>query len=119
MKITGEGDEGTTADPDKVITNARHALPADGLLSTPELMALFSSQRPLRSAYDEGQRKHRAINTDLPTFGDRVVIQSHRHGAHEPAWTSYTHYWKTVLGKLLITRSAVMAPDLVKTTYSS
>ena len=97
-RIMEDVDDGTTTDPDKVITNARPALPVDGLLSTRELITLFSRQSPVRSVYDEGQRKYRVANKDLPTFGDRTPLQSHRHGSYEPAWTSFTHYWKTVLG---------------------
>lgn len=82
-------------DPDAGITDARKALPEDGLLTTAELISTFSSHaRHLRSAYDEGLREI----PDIPTFGDRVTLPAGRHGAHEPQWTSYTHYWKTVLG---------------------
>jgi RNA exonuclease NGL2 len=100
-KTSGEEEaNGTaTADPDKTITNARLALPADGLLSTPELVTLFARDAPLRSAYDDALRKYRTLsNKDVNTFGDRVALQSTRRGAFEPEWTSYTHYWKTVLG---------------------
>ncbi|KAG1885814.1 endonuclease exonuclease phosphatase [Suillus subluteus] len=47
----------------------------------------------------EGQIGQRDNGTsgDLYTFGDRVSSSPTRLGAHEPMWTSYTHYWKTTL----------------------
>lgn len=91
------GNDGET-DPDKIITNARLATPADGLLTTTELADLYTN--PVRSAYDEGLSKHRQTTKDLVTYCDRVNLQPYRRGANEPEWTSYTHYWKTVLGKI-------------------
>jgi len=48
----------------------------------------------VRSAYDQVQR----VRKVSATFGARVGLPSERLGYHEPEWTSYTHYWKTVLG---------------------
>lgn len=92
------------ADPDKSITNARVAQPADGLLSLEELSELFSqSGPPFSSAYDRFLRGYLESfsNSDKPTrtFGDRVIIPSSRRGGYEPEWTSYTFYWKLVLGE--------------------
>lgn len=90
------------SDPDKVITNAREALPADGLLSSPELVELFDVPTRPRSMYDEGQRLLVEKETSGPILrcGERLGLPVHRRGAYEPEWTSYTHYWKTVLGEL-------------------
>jgi RNA exonuclease NGL2 len=85
-------------DPDKIITNARPAMPSDGLLTTAELADLYAT--PVRSAYDEGLSKHRQTTKDLVAYCDRVNLEPFRRGANEPEWTSYTHYWKTVLGKI-------------------
>ena len=81
---------------DKIITNARPAKPTDGLLTTAELIELYAT--PVRSAYDEGLSEHRKSTNDVVTYGDRESLQPSRRGANEPEWTSYTHYWKTVLG---------------------
>ena len=87
--------EDETASPDRMITNARVAGPTDGLLTNQELVALFSEVgAPVRSAYDQVQR----VRKVSATFGARVGLPSERLGYHEPEWTSYTHYWKTVLG---------------------
>ena len=96
-----DGDVGDAeSDPDRVITNAREALPADGLLSSPELAKLFVVPTRPRSLYDEGQR---LLETTLgPTIlrcGERLGLPAHQRGAYEPEWTSYTHYWKSVLGE--------------------
>lgn len=91
------------ADPDKVITNARAARPVDGLLSLSELKNMFlSSGPPLKSAYDSSLRGYlesfSESNKPTRTLGDRVSIPSSRRGGYEPEWTSYTFYWKLVLG---------------------
>lgn len=86
--------EDEAGDPDRTIVNARLATSSDGLLSSSELSALFQNPIPLRSAYDEGLAEHR----ESPTYGDRVPIPELRRGGHEPEYTAYTHYWKTVLG---------------------
>jgi RNA exonuclease NGL2 len=96
--VNQAGDEEGENDPDKVITNARTALPSDGLLTSSELFELFSNGVPVRSAYDEGLRVARTSQSDFRTFGDRSSLPSMQRGAHEPEWTCYTHYWKTGLG---------------------
>jgi len=91
-------DGGAQADPDRVITNAREASPADGLLSSSELVDLFavSTLRP-RSLYDEGQRLLESVSSSVPRCGERMGLPPHKRGAYEPEWTSYTHYWQSVL----------------------
>ncbi|KAF8507186.1 Endonuclease/exonuclease/phosphatase [Russula emetica] len=93
-------DGGAQADPDRVITNAREASPADGLLNSSELLDLFAvaTLRP-RSLYDEGQRLLENISSPgpLPRCGERMGLPPHKRGAYEPEWTSYTHYWQSVL----------------------
>jgi RNA exonuclease NGL2 len=98
-KADDEEGDGSEADPDRVINNSRVATSSDGLLSDLELTSLFIHGAKLRSAYDEGQRAQRDNGTpgDLYTFGDRVPSPPTRLGAHEPMWTSYTHYWKATL----------------------
>jgi RNA exonuclease NGL2 len=96
-KTTTDEDEGAQQDPDRVITRARLATFEDGLLSTVELSDLAASYGPLKSCYDEGQKTYKASHL-IPTYGDRVPIEGDRRGRFEPEWTSYTHYWKTVLG---------------------
>jgi RNA exonuclease NGL2 len=96
-----EGDQDGAADSAHQIVNARLAGPADGLFSSMELTALFSGDKPLRSVYNEAQRAHQAFNENIETFGNRVSLQPGRHGAHEPKYTSYTHFWKAVLGVCL------------------
>ena len=92
-----QGDEaGDEIDPDKIITNARPAKASDGLLTNSELIELFTT--PLRSVYDKGIEIQRESSKDVTSYGDRVPLIG-RKGANEPEWTSYTHYWKTVLGK--------------------
>ncbi|KAJ4486252.1 Endonuclease/exonuclease/phosphatase [Lentinula aciculospora] len=102
-KVDENDEEG--ADPDKVITNARAAQPADGLLSLSELIDLFSDP-PLKSAYDIGLREYMESldesNKPTRTFGDRVTIPSSRRGRYEPEWSSYTFYWKLVLDYIFI-----------------
>jgi RNA exonuclease NGL2 len=97
-------DGGAQADPDRVITNAREASPADGLLNSSELLDLFavSALRP-RSLYDEGQRLLENISSPSPVHrcGERMGLPPQKRGAYEPEWTSYTHYWQSVLGEYL------------------
>lgn len=98
LKTSAEDEEGGEVgetDPDRIITNARLAISSDGLLTNTELANLYST--PVRSAYDEGMFSYRKLGGDVVTYGDRVPLPSRR-GINEPEWTSYTHYWKTVLG---------------------
>jgi RNA exonuclease NGL2 len=84
-------------DPD-VITNARQAESHDGLLTIPQFIAWFSSLPNLRSAYNDGLQEESKLSDNLPTYGRRVTLPLGRRGSHEPAYTSYTHYWQTVIG---------------------
>jgi len=96
-----EQNDETAGDPDKVVTNARSPTLADGLFTVPELVNFFSRLPRLRSVYDEGLG---LLDNDggLPTFGSRVKLFSSRKGRNEPEYTSYTHYWKTVLDYIFI-----------------
>lgn len=85
-------------DPDRVITNARQAESHDGLLTIPQFIAWFSSLPNLRSAYNNGLQEVSKLSDTLPTYGRRVTLPLGRCGSHEPAYTSYTHYWQSVLG---------------------
>ena len=88
-------DEGAgEGDPDRVIVNARAALPADGLLSDAELEQLFAEAAagaPPVSVYDAGLARAPGISGDEVTFGSRVSVPAGRRGASEPVYTSYTH----------------------------
>jgi RNA exonuclease NGL2 len=93
-----EDEEGGT-DPDRSITNAREAKPEDGLLNTSQLRHLFQEAgAPVRSMYDEAQRSANSA----ATCGPRLDLPPERLGSHEPEWTSYTQYWKTVLGDVYL-----------------
>ena len=78
------------------------ATPADGLLSTEELVEAVQrlGVANLQSSYDRGLGIAKMSgDSDIRSFSDRVTsIASPRLGGHEPEWTSYTHFWKTVLG---------------------
>jgi RNA exonuclease NGL2 len=90
-----EEEEGGT-DPDRAITNAREARPEDGLFTTADLRELYQkASAPARSTYDEAQKLAKAV----ATCGQRLELSNDRLGYDEPEWTSYTHYWKTVLGQ--------------------
>jgi RNA exonuclease NGL2 len=96
---TGEdGDDDDESDPDRVITQARPATPADGLLTIPEIVAWFQKLPRLRSAYSEGLRHAKEVGIDIETYGKRELLPDGRHGFDEPEYTSYTFYWKSVLG---------------------
>lgn len=102
--VSSDNDEEEGVDPDRVITNARMATEADGLLSVAELRSLFGNIQ-LKSVYDIGLRQSRKYtNNNSRTFGDRFSSLQGRRGTCEPEYTSYTHYWKTVLGNSLISR---------------
>ncbi|KZT72761.1 Endonuclease/exonuclease/phosphatase [Daedalea quercina L-15889] len=102
-----EEEEGAAAketDPDRIITNARPALPEDGLLTDTELADMLRQlDRPM-SVYDSAQRICCASSTleGALTYGNRISIPSERHGAYEPNWTSYTYYWKSVLDYMFV-----------------
>lgn len=97
-----EEDDSTEQDPDRIIVNARTATPVDGLLSAEELVGMVRKLgvANLESSYDKGLEIAKASgDSDVQAFGDRITsIPSTRKGRHEPEWTSYTHFWKTVLG---------------------
>lgn len=101
-KTKNEEDDGAEQDPDRIIVNARMATSSDGLLSTEEFVetVLQLGSARLRSSYDEGLEIAKTSgSSDFPTFGDRVTsVSPTRKGKYEPEWTSYTHFWKTVLG---------------------
>ncbi|KIK06907.1 hypothetical protein K443DRAFT_129486 [Laccaria amethystina LaAM-08-1] len=101
-QLLDDQEGGDADDPDVVIVNARNAIPADGLLSIPELVTLFSSQPRVRSSYDVGLADYLSRNFSITTYGDRVQIPPGRHGSHEPEYTSYAHYWKTVLDYVFV-----------------
>ncbi|KZT30491.1 Endonuclease/exonuclease/phosphatase [Neolentinus lepideus HHB14362 ss-1] len=97
-------------DPDRMITNARRAAPKDGLLTTAELLDLYSAHdgRRLKSLYDDGFRlaKAQSNGEKIRVFGDRFSCSEaeggHRLGMHEPEWTSYTHYWQATLDYIFV-----------------
>lgn len=95
------GGGGEEEDPDRVITNARPARQGDGLLGPPALVSLFSNLPRATSAYDSGLSRYFAVEkeSDFPIFGKLHELDPLRPGFHEPAYTSYTHYWKSVLGE--------------------
>ena len=95
---SSEDDEAEDIDPDRNITNARPATDEDGLLDVPEIVEWFSTLPRLWSAYSEGLYQARTLRTMIPTYGSRVELPAGRQGADEPEYTSYTHYWKAVLG---------------------
>ena len=115
-----DDDGGAQADPDRVIVNAREASPADGLLSSSELVDLFTvtTVRP-RSLYDEGQRLLENISGSgpVPRCGERMGLPPHKRGAYEPEWTSYTHYWQNVLGEYLAKLGANVAEQNPQITF--
>lgn len=87
-----DGAEVGAADPDRVITNARTAVPSDGLLTNSELAKIFRQSGTPTSVYDEAQRLVSTATSETGlTFGSRVSIVPPRRGAFEPIWTSYTH----------------------------
>ena len=96
-------------DPDRVITNARQAESHDGLLSISQFNAWFSSLPNLRSAYNDGLQEVFKLSDTLPTYGSRVTLPPGRRGSHEPAYTSYTHYWQSVLGTQYILNTESLA----------
>jgi len=96
-----EDDEPEDVDPDCNIINARPATKEDGLLDIPEIVEWFSTLPRLCSAYNEGLYQARRLGAIIPTYGTRVELPPGRQGATEPEYTSYTHYWKAVLGENL------------------
>ncbi|CCM05171.1 uncharacterized protein FIBRA_07380 [Fibroporia radiculosa] len=97
-----EADVGGETDPDRVITNARSAMPADGLLSSTELVDMFRQSGTPNSVYDTGSRTCPSLAEDGFAYGNREPVSPGKLGAYEPVWTSYTHYWKTVLDYIFV-----------------
>ena len=95
-------DDDEASDPDRIITNARPAIPEDGLLTIPDIVAWFSNLPRLRSAYSEGLRRAKDTGIELETHGTRELLPADQNGYNEPEYTSYTFYWKSVLGESLI-----------------
>ncbi|KDR85084.1 hypothetical protein GALMADRAFT_83454 [Galerina marginata CBS 339.88] len=93
-------------DPDRVITNARPATIDDGLLTIPELVDWFSKLPTPRSAYNDGLHEARKHDNNLPTYGTRVALTPGRRGSDEPEYTSYTHFWQSVLDYIFFLDSA-------------
>ncbi|KAF9650046.1 Endonuclease/exonuclease/phosphatase [Thelephora ganbajun] len=105
-EVKNEEDDGAEQDPDRVIVNARIATVADGLLLTEELVEMVRKLgvANLESSYDKGLRIAKVPgDSEIRTFGDRVISTPLiRKGRHEPEWTSYTHFWKTVLDYIFV-----------------
>lgn len=87
-------------DPDVEITDSRIARADDMLLSNEEIFASFRGLSPLRSAYEEAQRMMIGPSSPI-VFGSRLgeSFLSQRLGYYEPVSTSYTHFWKSTLGR--------------------
>lgn len=85
----------------RLITNARLAIPDDGLLTLPEIVTWFQGLPRLRSAYCEGLGHAKGIGMDVNTHGEGVLAAGRR-GFNEPQYTSYTTYWKSTMGELIL-----------------
>lgn len=93
--IIGKEDDEAATDPDRVITHSRAATCHDGLLSDGELSEYLKDLGPLRSIYEEGQRRLGLKDV----FGSRCNdYPVEKRGYFEPEYTSYTHFWKSTLG---------------------
>jgi RNA exonuclease NGL2 len=101
------GAAGEDQDPDRVITNARSARPEDGLLGSEGLVSLFSELPRATSSYALGLSRYLDGEGELqrgqefPIFGITHSLSPSTLGFFEPAFTSYTHYWKSVLGEFI------------------
>ncbi|EKM83805.1 hypothetical protein AGABI1DRAFT_51286, partial [Agaricus bisporus var. burnettii JB137-S8] len=89
----GESEE---SDPDRIITNARSATETDGLLNNAELVSLYTQGHVLQSAYNEGLSRI-SNSPGIALYGEREHLPTTQPGFHEPSYTCYTHYWKSVL----------------------
>jgi len=100
--ILVEDEEGEAPDPDKVLTSVRSATEADGLLSIAEIRDLFESLPQLHSAYSLGLSKISETNEGIlvgTTAQSRYDTTLPNPCARfEPAFTSYTRFWKNTLG---------------------
>ncbi|KAJ3568797.1 hypothetical protein NP233_g5472 [Leucocoprinus birnbaumii] len=106
----GEG-ESEESDPDRIITNARRATDTDGLLSDDELMTLFAKNQRLFSAYDTGFSRLQDPNIAL--YGDRASLQRTQPGFYEPSYSSYTHYWQSVLDYIFYIPPQIQSCDVM------
>lgn len=110
------GGDGEEEDPDRVITNARPAKPEDGLLDSRSLVSLFTEFPRATSTYALGLSRYlseelnSAKGDDIPIFGRTHSLPLATPGYYEPAYTSYTHYWKSVLGALTALTWSVSMP---------
>ena len=116
-KFSSENDGEEAVDPDRVITNARMATETDGLLFIAELQALYEGVQ-LRSVYDVGLRQSKIYaQNPYKTFGNRFSLSPSRRGSCEPEYTSYAHYWKTVLGEFVVYLTLNGNSDLLASDY--
>ncbi|KAF9532016.1 Endonuclease/exonuclease/phosphatase [Crepidotus variabilis] len=97
---SAEDDE--EGNPARTITKARPAQPEDGLLTIPQITALFNTLPKPRSLYAEGIKLAKAEGATVHTFGERTGLSEDRQGFMEPEYTSYTFYWKNVLDYIFI-----------------
>jgi len=97
--IIGKEDDEAATDPDRVVTNSRAATCHDGLLSDEELREYLKDLGPLRSIYEEGQRRLGLKNVFGSRFNDFPI---ERKGYFEPEYTSYTHFWKSTLDYIFV-----------------
>ncbi|PPQ70777.1 hypothetical protein CVT24_001064 [Panaeolus cyanescens] len=94
-------DESEAVDPDRVITNARPARAEDGQLSVCQIVDLYSTFPKPRSAYHDAITLLRNQGDSIPSFGSQLSALEHS-APNEPEYTSYTHYWKSVLDYIFI-----------------
>ncbi|KAF6766282.1 Endonuclease/exonuclease/phosphatase [Ephemerocybe angulata] len=107
-QVAADAEEGgEEQDPDRVIKNARSTKPEDGLLDPASLVSFFSDLPRARSVYDLGLSRYFSIEKgrDVPIFGPGHSMDPSQPGFHEPAYTSYTHYWKSVLDYIFVLTS--------------
>ncbi|KIM21538.1 hypothetical protein M408DRAFT_29497 [Serendipita vermifera MAFF 305830] len=98
----GAGGEEEENDPDRVIVNSRACIPSDGLLDLEELKDLYreSGMTPMRSLYDEFLRT--LEDEGVETMKTRLKALEGRKGGDEPAYTSYTRFWKSTLDYIFL-----------------
>ncbi|KAG9000908.1 hypothetical protein FRB94_001549 [Tulasnella sp. JGI-2019a] len=101
IDINTSASPGEQKDPDRVITNARPALPEDGLLSDAEMVRLYEGGKRklrLRSGYDESLAEVPGEHNNLYGVRDLTVT----YGKNEPMYTSFTHFWHLTLDYIFI-----------------
>ncbi|KAF8642337.1 hypothetical protein AX16_009606 [Volvariella volvacea WC 439] len=99
-RVAGDDEEST--DPDKTKTSARPATPEDGLLSIEELQDVFRALPRLLSAYDEGLGRNVGNAPKLDVFHERGSLPKGRRGSFEPAYSSYTYWWQSMIGAIVM-----------------